>query len=150
MVFEVFSIPPEKDMIRRQHPWKTVAAGMALAVAAAVACRADAPAAAPSGASQQAPASRDIRHLEPSPDFVGPQPLHFRWSAVPAADSYTLRIWNEADVRVYSESGITTTSVEVPKDSEIPAGTYFWAVVGMRGEQPVAESGLAAFVVQTQ
>ena len=138
-------------MTRRQHPWKAVAAGMALTVAAAIACRADSPASAQSGqgAQQPAPASRDIRHLEPSPDSVGPQPLHFRWSEVPAADSYTLRIWNEADVRVYSETGITTTRVDVPKDSEIPAGTYFWAVVGMRGEQPVAESGLAAFVVQT-
>lgn len=129
-----------------------VAACAALSVAAAVACRADAPAAAPLPG--QAPSSppeaqnRDIRHLEPAPDSVGPQPLQFRWSSVPAADSYTLRIWNEADVRVYSETGITTTSAEVPKDSDIPAGTYFWAVVGMRGEQPVAESGLAAFVVK--
>jgi hypothetical protein len=124
----------------------------ALAVAALVSGRADTPAAAqagPAAARQPAAESRDIRHLEPAPDSVGPQPLHFRWSAVSAADSYTLRIWNEADVRVYSEAGITTTSVDVPKDSEIPAGTYFWAVVGMRGEQPVAESGLAAFVVQT-
>jgi hypothetical protein len=150
-VFEVLSMPPEKSMIRRQHPWRVVAAGLALAVAAAIAYRADTPASAESGQSASPPASssRDIRHLEPRPDSVGPQPLHFRWSEVAAADSYTLRIWNEADVRVYSESGITTTSVDVPKDSEIPAGTYFWAVVGMRGEQPVAESGLAAFVVQT-
>ena len=66
-----------------------------------------------------------------------------------AADSYTLRIWNEADVRVFSESGITTTTVDLPKDNDMPAGTYFWAIVGMRGEQAIAESGLAAFVVQT-
>lgn len=131
--------------------WRGVAAGAALTIAAAVACRADVPAAAGQAgqpASQDAQ-SRDIRHLEPVPDSVGPQPLHFRWSSAAAADSYTLRIWNEADVRVYSETGITTTSVDVPQDSEIPAGTYFWAVVGMRGEQPVAESGLAAFVVRT-
>ena len=132
--------------------WTVVAVTATLMVAAAIACRADSAASAKPGQGtpqQQAPASRDIRHLEPSPDSVGPQPLHFRWSDVPAADSYTLRIWNEADVRVVSETGITTTSVDVPKDNEIPAGTYFWAVVGMRGEQPIAESGLAAFVVQT-
>lgn len=142
---------PEKKTTRRQSLWKAAAAGAALVAAAGLAGRADPPAWArgQGAAQQQAPASRDIRHLEPRPDSVGPQPLHFRWSEVAAADSYTLRIWNEADVRVFSETGITTTSVDVPKDSEIPAGTYFWAVVGMRGEQPVAESGLAAFVVQT-
>lgn len=131
--------------------WRMVAAGAALTIAAAVACRADGSAAAEQSgqAAQPAAPSRDIRHLEPAPDSVGPQPQHFRWSSAPAADSYTLRIWNEADVRVYSETGITTTSADVPQDSEIPAGTYFWAVVGMRGEQPVAESGLAAFVVRT-
>jgi hypothetical protein len=30
----------------------------------------------------------------------------------------------------------------------MPAGTYFWSIVGMRGDQAIAESGLAAFVVQ--
>jgi hypothetical protein len=137
----------------REGNWTVVAVAATLMVAAAIACRADTPAAAQAGqdrAAQQTAQPQDIRHLEPSPDSVGPQPLRFRWSPADAADSYTLRIWNEADVRVYSETGITTTSAEVPKDSEIPPGTYFWAVVGMRGEQPVAESGLAAFVVQTK
>ena len=139
-------------MTQGDRRWKVVAAGAALTVAAAVACRADTSASAQADqgrARAEAPRTQDIRHLEPVPDSVGPQPLRFRWSNVDVADSYTLRIWNEADVRVYSETGITTTTVEVPKDNEIPAGTYFWAVVGMRGEQPVAESGLAAFVVQT-
>ena len=40
------------------------------------------------------------------------------------------------------------TTVDFPKDNDMPAGTYFWSIVGMRGDQAIAESGLAAFVVQ--
>ena len=83
-----------------------------------------------------------------APTSSGPQPERFTWSKVEAADSYTLRIWNEADTRVVSEEGLTTTTVDFPKENDMPAGTYFWAIVGMRGDQPIAESGLAAFVVQ--
>jgi hypothetical protein len=125
---------------------------MTLSVGAAIACSADtrvsAETAAVQAAGQGAARTQDIRHLEPRPDSVGPQPERFAWSKVEAADSYTLRIWNEADTRVVSEEGLTTTTVDFPKENDMPAGTYFWAIVGMRGDQPVAESGLAAFVVQ--
>ena len=126
--------------------------GMTVSVGAAIACSADARASAETAAiqaaGQGAARTQDIRHLEPRPDSVGPQPERFAWSKVEAADSYTLRIWNEADTRVVSEEGLTTTTVDFPKENDMPAGTYFWAIVGMRGDQPVAESGLAAFVVQ--
>jgi hypothetical protein len=132
--------------------WAVVMAGMAAAVSATLACGSGASVSAepasPQATSQGAAASRDIRHLEPRPDFVGPQPERFTWSKVEGADSYTLRIWNEADTRVLSEEGLTTTTVDFPKENDMPAGTYFWAIVGMRGNQPIAESGLAAFVVQ--
>ena len=59
-----------------------------------------------------------------------------------------LRIWNEADVRVVSETGLRVTSIDFPKDADMPAGTYFWSIVAMRGDDAIAESGLAAFVVQ--
>jgi hypothetical protein len=127
-----------------------VVLGLTLTVGATVACRADARASADASDVQAAGqgTTRDIRHLEPRPDFVGPQPERFTWSKVEGADSYTLRIWNEADTRVVSEEGLTVTTVDFPKENDMPAGTYFWAIVGMRGDQPVAESGLAAFVVQ--
>jgi hypothetical protein len=132
--------------------WALVALGMAVAVTATLACSSDVPvsaeSAAPQGAAQASAASRDIRHLEPRPDFVGPQPERFTWSKVEGADTYTLRIWNEADTRVLSEEGLTTTTVDFPKENDMPAGTYFWAIVCMRGDQAIAESGLAAFVVQ--
>jgi len=126
---------------------------LALAVSAAIACASDAPAAAASASGQAPPPgptgkTQDIRHLEPRPDSVGPQPERFSWSKVEAADSYTLRVWTEYDVRVISESGLTVTTVDFPKEYDMPAGTYFWSIVGMRGDQAIAESGLAAFVVQ--
>jgi hypothetical protein len=128
-------------------------AGLALVVGAAAACASDAPAAAAMASGQAPPPgptgkTEDIRHLEPRPDSVGQQPVRFSWSKVDAADTYTLRVWTEADVRVLSESGLTGTSVDFPKEYDMPAGTYFWSIVGMRGDQAVAESGLAAFVVQ--
>jgi hypothetical protein len=103
---------------------------------------------APGAAMRHQAAPGDIKHLEPRPDSVGPQPERFSWTKVDTADSYTLRIWNEADVRVVSETGLTVTTIDFPKDIDMPAGTYFWSIVGMRGDQAVAESGLAAFVVQ--
>jgi hypothetical protein len=125
---------------------------MTLSVGAAIACSADARGfedrSDPQAPGQGTARTQDIRHVEPRPDFVGPQPERFTWSKVEGADSYTLRIWNEADTRVVSEEGLTTTTVDFPKESDMPAGTYFWAIVGMRGAQPIAESGLAAFVVQ--
>jgi hypothetical protein len=136
----------------RMKRWAVVAGSVLLAASAVIACTADTRAAAAPAASQ-APTPRalpteDIKHLEPRPNYVGPQPERFAWSKVENADSYTLRIWNEADVRVLSESGLTTTTVDFPKENDMPAGTYFWAIVGMRGDQAIAESGLAAFVVQ--
>jgi hypothetical protein len=120
-----------------------------LLLLAAIACSTDATTPAPNRAGSAATVqTKDIKHIEPAPDSVGPQPVRFVWSEVDAAESYTLRIWNEADVRVASETGITTTSAEFPKDADMPAGTYFWSVVAMRGDDAIAESGLAAFVVR--
>lgn len=132
--------------------WAAAIGAMMLGASAVIAGTADTPASAAPGAAQsptpRAAPTGDIKHLEPRPDSVGPQPERFSWSKVDEADSYTLRIWNEADVRVLSESGLTTTTVDFPKDNDMPAGTYFWSIVGMRGDQAIAESGLAAFVVQ--
>lgn len=116
----------------------------AMAVACAAEPRVGEPEAAPA-TSARGPS--DIRHLAPEPDSVGAQPARFEWTAAEGAESYTLRVWNEADVRVVSESGLTATSIAFPSEYELPLGTYFWAVVAMRDGRPVAESGLAAFVV---
>lgn len=131
--------------------WRWILAGLVAAATLIVAVtRPGEPqaAAAPDASAVPVAGPADIRHLEPAPDSVGGQPARFAWSAAAGADSYTLRVWNESDIRVVSESGLTTTSIDFPKEYDMPAGTYFWAVVGMRGDQPVAESGLAAFVVQ--
>ena len=120
----------------------------ALVVVTSIACAPEPAAAAASATAGAVEQPKDIKHLEPRPDAVGPQPVRFSWTKVDAAENYTLRIWNEADVRVVSETGLTVTSIDFPKDIDMPAGTYFWSIVAMRGEDAVAESGLAAFVVQ--
>jgi len=129
------------------RPWVQWVGAAVLAVATAVAC-----AAAPrdqSGGSTP-PASteqQDIKHLVPAPDSVGPGPTRFEWTAIEGAESYWLRIWTEVDVRLLSEDGLKATSLDLPPDAEFAPGTYFWSVVARRGDQAVAESGLAAFVV---
>ena len=122
---------------------------IALLLALTLACAAESPSPArtPAAVSTEQ-SSKDIRHIEPAPDSVGPQPTRFVWSKVDGAESYWFRIWNEADVRVANETGIQATSVEFPAVADMPAGTYFWSVVAMRGDATVAESGLAAFVVR--
>ena len=62
-------------------------------------------------------------------------------------ETYTLHVWNEVDVKVFEQSGITATTVPWPEGLDLPFGTYFWAVIAQRDGQPIAESGLSAFVI---
>lgn len=119
----------------------------AVTLGAGLGCNVAPPGVAPIVESASAQAPAEIRHLEPRPDSVGPQPARFAWTAVDGAESYTLRIWTEADVRIALESGITETFVAFPEEIRLAAGTYFWSVMAVRGDRPIAESGLAAFVV---
>ena len=88
-----------------------------------------------------------IDHLEPRRDSVGPRPVRFAWTAVTSAESYTLHVWNEVDMKVFEQQGITATSLPWPEELDLPLGTYFWAVIGQRDGRPAAESGLSAFVI---
>ena len=129
-----------------------VTPGISVLVAIAFACaRASAPvqgAAATervqSGTSQQ----RVIVHLTPRPDSVGGLPEKFEWTAIPNAASYSIGIWNEVDRMIYRQNGIPTNSLPWPKESALEMGTYFWSVTALtKDDRPLADSGLAAFVV---
>ena len=90
---------------------------------------------------------QDIDHLEPRRDSVGPRPARFTWTAVRNVETYTLHVWNEVDVKVFEQSGITATTLPWPDGLDLPFGTYFWAVIAQRDGKPIAESGLSAFVI---
>ena len=60
---------------------------------------------------------------------------------------YTLHVWNEVDVKVFEQSGLTATTLAWPEGLNLPFGTYFWAVTAQRDGKPIAESGLSAFVI---
>jgi hypothetical protein len=90
---------------------------------------------------------QDIDHLEPRRDSVGPRPLRFTWTAVSNVETYTLHVWNEVDVKVFEQSGLTQTALPWPDGLDLPFGTYFWAVTAQRAGKPIAESGLSAFVI---
>jgi hypothetical protein len=118
-----------------------------LCVSMAVACGAS-----PGGDSTAAAAAdqskpQDINHLEPRRDSVGPRPARFAWTAVANAGTYSLNLWNEVDMKVFEQHGLTATSAPWPDGLDLPLGTYFWAVVAVRDGRPVAESGLSAFVI---
>ena len=90
----------------------------------------------------------EIRHLIPRPDFVGKLPTVLEWTAVPGVDRYAIGVENEIEIAVFDQDGITGTSTPWPKDLRIEPGTYYWRIVGLKGDRVVADSGRAAFVVQ--
>jgi hypothetical protein len=89
-----------------------------------------------------------IEHVTPRRDFVGKLPTVLEWSAAAGVDSYAVRVENEIEIGVFDQEGITGTSTPWPKDLKIDAGTYYWRIVGLKGDRVVADSGRAAFVVR--
>ena len=134
-----------------RHHGFLVTPGIALLIVIALACaRATQPVAEATTASTQsgANAQKVIVHLAPRPDSVGAVPEKFEWTAIPNADSYSIGVWNEVDRMIYRQNGIKTNSLTWPKDSPLDLGTYFWSVTALtKEERPIADSGLAAFVV---
>ena len=88
-----------------------------------------------------------IEHVTPRRDFVGPLPTKLEWTAVDGVDSYSIGVENEIEIPVFDQEGIKTTSVPWPTEVRIDPGTYFWRIVGMKGDKIIADSGRAAFVV---
>jgi hypothetical protein len=88
-----------------------------------------------------------IEHVTPRRDFVGPLPTKLEWTAVDGVDSYAVSVENEIEIPVFDQEGITTTSVPWPKEVRIDSGTYYWRIVGIKGNRVIADSGRAAFVV---
>jgi hypothetical protein len=121
---------------------------VALVALSGAACSAD-PGAPVASAAEQTPEAGppDIDHVAPAPDSVGATPARFEWSPIEGADSYLLRVWNEADTQVFRQAGLRDTAFSWPAETRLEFGTYFWSVVALRDDRPMAESGLAAFVV---
>ena len=90
---------------------------------------------------------KEIQHVVPRRDFVGPTPTRFEWTAVDGVESYGISVETEIEIPIFEQDGIKGTSVTLPKDTKLDPGTYFWRVVGMNGDRNVADSGRAAFVV---
>jgi hypothetical protein len=89
-----------------------------------------------------------IEHVTPRPDFVGPLPTKLEWTAVDGADSYSIGVENEIEIAVFDQAGIKTTSAPWPAGLKIEPGTYYWRIVGFKGDRMIADSGRAAFVVR--
>lgn len=89
-----------------------------------------------------------IEHVIPRRDFVGQLPTVLEWTAASGVDSYAVGVENEIEIAVFDQGGITGTSTPWPKDLKIDPGTYYWRIVGLKGDRVVADSGRAAFVVR--
>ncbi|MEP6783790.1 MAG: hypothetical protein ABI983_08975 [Acidobacteriota bacterium] len=89
-----------------------------------------------------------IEHVIPPRDFVGKTPSVLEWTAVPGVDSYVVSVDNEIEISVFEQEGIVTNSMPWPKAVKVDPGTYFWRIIGLKGEHIVADSGRAAFVVR--
>jgi hypothetical protein len=101
----------------------------------------------PATASVAAIQKIQIEHVTPRPDFVGPRPATLEWTAAAGVDSYAISVENDIELPVFDQDGIKSTSVPWPKEIRIEPGTYFWRIVGIKGDKIVADSGRAAFVV---
>lgn len=122
-------------------------ATLAALMAVTVACT---PSAAQNGdARAQAGRARNVDHLVPARDSIGPAPTRFQWTAIDGADMYAIGIWNEVDQLIWRQDNVPSTSVTLPEDFRLEPGTYFWTVSALREGSQIAESGLAAFVVRT-
>jgi hypothetical protein len=120
---------------------------VAALIAATAACT---PSAAKNGDTPQQPArAKNVDHISPARDSVGPAPTRFAWTAIEGADLYAIGIWNEVDVLVWRQDNVPATSVTLPDSVHLDPGTYFWSVSALREGSQIAESGLAAFVVRT-
>lgn len=126
-------------------PWRLLACA---AIVAACAC--SAPSASPREAAGVAVEQESllINHVRPRRDSVGPLPDRFEWTAAQGADRYAIGLWDDVDRLRWRSDDITGTSIACPAGLDLEAGTYFWIVVGLRGEQQIADSGRAAFVVE--
>ena len=89
-----------------------------------------------------------IEHVTPRRDFVGPLPTLLEWSAAEGVETYAVGVENEIEIAVFDQDGIKGTSTPWPKDLKIEPGTYYWRIVGLKGDRVVADSGRAAFVVR--
>jgi len=102
---------------------------------------------APPAVQTGSPDLQQIDHLTPRRDFTGPAPTRFEWTVAKGANEYAIGLWNESDMMVWRQAGISEPSVEYPKDYPLEPGTYYWSVTGLRDGEPIAHSGLSAFVV---
>lgn len=89
-----------------------------------------------------------LDHLAPARDSIGGTPSRFEWTPVEGADEYVIGVWTEVDVLVWRQDDLRQTSVARPADVELEPGTYFWSVLALRQDRPVADSGRSAFVVR--
>jgi hypothetical protein len=134
--------------------WLAAALGLlAFSVACAPAIAQNQNGPAPAGASASASAEPQQRpvidHVMPARDSIGRAPTRFSWTPIEGADDYAIGIWNEVDQLVWHQTHIPTTSIDRPEEIRLEPGTYFWSISALRGEQELADSGLAAFVVRT-
>ena len=90
---------------------------------------------------------QQIDHVTPKRDFVGPAPTRLEWTTVEGVDTYNINVMTEIDSVVFQHVGARGNAIEWPGEITLEPGTYFWRVVGIKGERPIADSGRSAFVV---
>jgi hypothetical protein len=92
-------------------------------------------------------ARQQIDPVTPKRDFVGPAPTRLEWTTVEGVDTYNITVITEIDSVVFQHVGARGNAIDWPKETTLEPGTYFWRVVGIKGERTIADSGRSAFVV---
>ena len=91
---------------------------------------------------------QEIEHVTPRRDFVGPAPTRLEWTAIDGVDSLQHHRHHRDRHRGVSACRRSQHIDRLAEGHQLEPGTYFWRVVGLRGDRVVADSGRAAFVVR--
>jgi hypothetical protein len=71
---------------------------------------------------------------------------HFAWQPVAGADSYELRVHTDDGGRVFT-SRRDETSANLPADTQMPRGAYYWQVTAFKDGATIASSPMIPFRV---
>jgi hypothetical protein len=91
--------------------------------------------------------------LEPELGQAVAGPLVFKWKSHVAAEDYTLEIFDETLLPVWSSERTKETTLQVPESIVsrlLPGKTYHWMITGYSSGRSIGESPLGRFSVRPE
>jgi len=122
---------------------------IALLITAVAACGGPAPAptAAQPAATSAPAAAATLTLLEPAEGAFAGHIDSFRWSPVPGADSYRVKISSAAGRVVWESPALTAAEAHLPGTVSLEPEAHVWQVTAMKGTDVLVASAAGRFTV---